>query len=445
MKRLYGTFLQEHFYTEFVLVAPSFQYSYSFIFRCASVKPDLNSCATISQSNCRQIKRRVNAFCQLFYTTFVVIRLFSVAAQSAVRFKKVFTMSMSTSGVSSDSVKLNISESGSRGDKSPVKSSSSKGTSSEIPPSVWRSLAFCFLYGTTSVSITFFNKAIFSVYEFRFPCIVTLAQIMVCITMLTLAQITGFVSLPRITKETSRQVYPLTIVWWVYVVSGIAALRYLTIPMFSTLRKSTAMIVLILEAVLLRKRARPSVWVAILIMVGGGFIAGATDLSFSTMGYFLVSLCCLATALYLVLIVRVTNSSKLGTFALLYYNNVLALPLMLGYLVFFTKELEDVKVYPFLYDKKFILFFLFSAAQATLLNIAIFLCTKLNSPLATTVTGQMKDFVTVGFGLFVFGDVKLSVPNLVGLAISLLGSVVYSVIKLISARAQAKNVSEQSK
>lgn len=345
---------------------------------------------------------------------------------------------------SSEGVKLTVSEATSRAtDKSLVRSSSKSSLNSEIPSSAWRSFVYCLLYGSTSVSITFFNKAIFSVYEFRFPCIVTLVQILVCIISLTIAQSFGYLTLPTITRQTSRQVYPLTIVWWLYVVSGIGALRYLTIPMFSTLRKSTAMIVLILEAIVLKKRAKPSVWLSIIIMVGGGFIAGAFDLSYSSMGYILVSICCVATALYLVLIVRVTNASKMGTFSLLYYNNVLALPLMLAYLLLFTNEMEQVKQYPYLGDKKFLLFLLFSAAQATLLNISIFLCTKLNSPLATTVTGQMKDFITIGFGLFVFGDVVLSLPNLAGLGISLFGSLMYSVIKLIAARTAAKNASEE--
>lgn len=349
---------------------------------------------------------------------------------------------------STESVKLMVVDTPPRIDKpSPKTGSKSPSVSSsalDTPPSITRSLAICALYGTTSVSITFFNKAIFAVYDFHFPCIVTSLQILVCLLCLTIARLLGLLSLPTISQQTTRQVLPLSIVWWIYVVSGIAALRYLTIPMFSTLRKSTAMIVLILETILLRKRAKPTVWIAIFIMVGGGFIAGLTDLSFSAMGYILVAACCVATALYLVLIVRVTKTSKLGTFALLYYNNILALPLMLGYLVFCTRELEDVTHYQHLYDVKFLSFLFLSASQATLLNIAIFLCTKLNSPLATTVTGQMKDFVTVGFGLFVFGDVKVSVPNLIGLAISLFGSVMYSLIKLFAARAKA-NVDSQSK
>lgn len=303
--------------------------------------------------------------------------------------------------------------------------------------SIRRSFAICLLYGTTSVSITFFNKAIFSFYQFQYPCIVTLVQILVCLFSLIVGGFFGLVNLPSLSLRIIGQVFPLSFVWWAYVVSGIAALRYLNIPMFSTLRKSTAMIVLILEGILLRKTAKLSIWLAIIVMVGGGFIAGATDLSYSFQGYLLVSICCVSTSLYLILIVRVTSTTKLGTFSLLFYNNLIAFPLMFAYLVFYTHELENVASFKYLYDIKFILFLLFSAAQATLLNIAIFLCTKLNSPLATTVTGQMKDFVTIGLCLFLFGDVKLSVPNLIGLGISLSGSLMYSVLKLFSARSNS--------
>lgn len=335
-----------------------------------------------------------------------------------------------------DAVRVALSDSASRSEK-PLSRVSSRSALAALgvdaSPTVARSLMICAFYGMTSVSITFFNKAIFSVYHFRFPCLVTLLQILVCICSLSMARIFGNLKLPDINMQLSRQVFPLAFIWWLYVVTGIAALRYLTIPMFSTLRKSTALIVLILETTLLRKQAKPSIWLAILVMVSGGFIAGVTDLSFSAMGYTLVGICCVATALYLVLIVRVSNTSKLGTFALLYYNNMLALPLMLTYLLLFTNELQQVTSYPYLYDIQFWMFFVLSAAQATLLNIAIFLCTKLNSPLATTVTGQMKDFVTVGFGFFVFGDVKVSIPNLTGLFISMFGSALYSLIKLLAA------------
>lgn len=138
------------------------------------------------------------------------------------------------------------------------------------------------------------------------------------------------------------------------------------------------------------------------------------------------------------MIVRVGVRARLGTFGLLFYNNLLALPLMVGCLVGMSGELRGVWAYERIAEVKFWGFLLVSAAQATVLNVAIFLCTQLNSPLATTVTGQVKDFVTVGFGLWVFGDVVLNRWNLIGLGISMSGSVAYSLVKLAANRAQRR-------
>jgi solute carrier family 35 len=237
------------------------------------------------------------------------------------------------------------------------------------------------------------------------------------------------ITLPKLTISVARVVYPLTICWWTYVVSGLIALRYLNVPMFSTLRKFTALLVLIGERLMLNRRAPAPVWAAISVMVSGGLIAGFTDLTMSVPGYIFAAVCCVSTALYLILIVRVGAASKLDTFGLLYYNNVLSVPLMLVYLVLFTNEMSGVVQYPRIADPTFWTFLLVSAAQATILNIAIFLCTKVNSPLATTITGQVKDIITISVGLFLFGDVKISAPNLVGLFLALVGSFLYSFVK----------------
>lgn len=91
-----------------------------------------------------------------------------------------------------------------------------------------------------------------------------------------------------------------------------------------------------------------------------------------------------------------------------------------------------------------------SASQAFLLNLCIFRCTTINSPLATTITGtldnlavgactepvmvadlsrhagQMKDIVTTGLGMVLFGDVQFSSKNLFGISVGLLGGMLYS-------------------
>ena len=115
-------------------------------------------------------------------------------------------------------------------------------------------------------------------------------------------------------------------------------------------------------------------------MVAGAIVAGATDLTYSLPGYVWVAICAVSTAVYLLLIrllKDVTGQSVLlsaqNVFctstcaslavcwrhtgctqaALLYYNNVLALPMMVGYMLIATNEVSDVMNYPLLDDLSF--------------------------------------------------------------------------------------------
>ena len=120
----------------------------------------------------------------------------------------------------------------------------------------------------------------------------------------------------------------------------------------------------------------------------------------------------------------------LSQHALLFHNNLLSLPLMAAWFLFATGEPAGVAAAPQLADPKFVAFLILSASQAFLLNLCIFWCTTTNSPLATTVTGQMKDILTTGLGLFLFGDVLFNARNLTGVALGLGGGIAYSLLAL---------------
>jgi hypothetical protein len=54
-----------------------------------------------------------------------------------------------------------------------------------------------------------------------------------------------------------------------------------------------------------------------------------------------------------------------------------------------------------------------SAMQAFLLNFLIFMCTRVNSPLITSITGTIKDLFTNILGMTLFGDFPFNALNLV--------------------------------
>ena len=60
----------------------------------------------------------------------------------------------------------------------------------------------------------------------------------------------------------------------------------------------------------------------------GALVAGWGDLTFDLYGYVLTALNCLVTAWYLVLIAKKSEETGIKTFGLMFYNNVLSLPIM---------------------------------------------------------------------------------------------------------------------
>ncbi|KDD75983.1 hypothetical protein H632_c408p1 [Helicosporidium sp. ATCC 50920] len=205
-------------------------------------------------------------------------------------------------------------------------------------------------------------------------------------------------------------------------------------PTISVLRRGTTVLVVLGEWHLLGKRSTSQQLMCLALMVGGAVVAGATDLTFSAPGYAWVGVCVAATAAYLLLIRLLRDTSGLGQHTMLLYNNVLSLPLMLVALAGAPGELREVWRYERLRDPEFLAFFFVACSQAFVLNLCIFRCTLLNSPLATNVTGQVKDILTTTLGVLLFADVRLTRFNLGGLCVGLLGSLLYSLESYKAAR-----------
>jgi len=302
----------------------------------------------------------------------------------------------------------------------------------------WLGFFVAFMYGLVSISITFFNKAVLSVYDFHYSNTLTLGQMVFAIVALFLMKSTGVVSYKDFSFSTARAVLPLAFFFFGMVVTGLAALQFVNVPMFSALRRLATLLVIVGEAVFLKKMTPPDESWSVYLMVIGALVAGLGDMSFSLIGYLLCGLNCLVTAGYLVFIAKVKNETKLDTFGLMFYNNILSLPIVA--IVVWSMELDGLLTYSQWSDPGFILCFVMSSVQAFALNYFIFLCSIINSPLTTSVTGQIKNIFTTVIGLFIFGDVQISFLLLVGLFVATAASMWYTHIKYLQ-QAKPKPVS----
>lgn len=114
---------------------------------------------------------------------------------------------------------------------------------------------------------------------------------------------------------------------------------------------------------------------------------------------------------------------------LLFYNSLISLPLLYGvvHLLYPDQgwwEYQN-RGYP-----GFHIIFISSCCLGLTINHSTFVCTRLNDPLTTHVAGNFKNILMTLLGTVAFGDFIFHNWLLVGLGISLCGSVYYASIKV---------------
>lgn len=117
-----------------------------------------------------------------------------------------------------------------------------------------------------------------------------------------------------VTLAMSKKLLPMALGWVTYGISGVIALKYLNVPMFSAFRRFTTIIVMYGEYKLNGRLPPRDQQAAVLTMCIGAAIAGITDLAFSLPGYCWVITCAVSTAIYLLFIDKLGKESGLNTF-----------------------------------------------------------------------------------------------------------------------------------
>ena len=72
----------------------------------------------------------------------------------------------------------------------------------------------------------------------------------------------------------------------------------------------------------------------------------------------------------------------------------------------------------------------FASCAGVFITYIVFLCTTVNGPLVTSITGNAKDIVQTVLGALLFNDFTPTVQNIAGILISFVGAGYFSYIKL---------------
>ncbi|XP_003382951.1 PREDICTED: UDP-N-acetylglucosamine/UDP-glucose/GDP-mannose transporter-like [Amphimedon queenslandica] len=282
-------------------------------------------------------------------------------------------------------------------------------------------------FGVISILIVMVNKTVLTTYHFPSFQVVGLGQIVAIIFVAQTAKMAGLVTFPDLSKDQVVKVFPLPIFYILNLIFGLGSTQKLSIPMFTVLRRFTLIFVSLGQIYLLNKRESFGVNVTLVLMILGAFVAALDDLAFDVIGYTYVIINDVASAANNLYIKKKT-SGDMGSYEILFYNALLVLvPAVI--IAALTGELQKAYDYDQWTNPLFLINFCLSAVMGFVLMYSQILCTQLTSALTMVVVGCIKNIVVTYVGMFVGGDYVYSLANFIGINISVVASLVYSVIK----------------
>ncbi len=215
----------------------------------------------------------------------------------------------------------------------------------EVRRTIVISVSVCAFYITVSSSMVFVNKALSYTFNFRTINSLLFMQMIFTIFFLRTARdVLRIIDFPDLEYRRARQVIPVSFFYSLNAAVALVALRELSVPSYTMVKRLAPLFTLSLEAVLLRKRPTVAIIFALAVMAVGTVLAAKADTGSSTWGWFLGFGSCLFQALYLTFVKRSGIDTGLSSFGILYYHSILSLP-FISIIVLGVGEIPKVLVY----------------------------------------------------------------------------------------------------
>ncbi|CDF37214.1 unnamed protein product [Chondrus crispus] len=307
-------------------------------------------------------------------------------------------------------------------------------TDTEVRRTVLVSLAVCSFYIVISSSMVFVNKALSYTYHFKTTNVLLLFQMLFTVALLRfLRDVLHLIDFANFDLVTARQVAPVSIFYSLNAAVALVALRELSVPSYTLIKRLAPLLTVFLEALLLHRFATRAIVISLLVMSSGTVLAANADLSSSNFAWLLGFASCFFQALYLTFVKRSGVDTGMNSFGILYYHSILSLP-CISCIALAVGEISPALAFENWTSPSFLVVLVASLFMGLLLNYALFLCTELTSPTSTVVSGQVKAMAQTAIGTFTFGGVDMNSRYLAGTMLNITGGFMYAFAKLRSIR-----------
>jgi solute carrier family 35 protein len=293
--------------------------------------------------------------------------------------------------------------------------------------------SICVFYGGASLSLGLLNKALLSSYTFNCIFFLLSAQmaLQVCLCAVTRDFAGNPLKLPKYDFNLHLKSLPLGLLYVANVGVGLLGLSLVNVPMFFCIRRLVSPTILFYEYLFEGKVAEFNVNAAVGTIMAGTLLAGWDTLNADIVGYTITFINNLCTAASSATQKAFSQSVKFDNpaFATLYYTSLTGLPVSLVLGLAFG-EFEELMAFAYLYDARFWGGFTVALSLGPVLTYSSILCTTYNSPLAMSVTGNVKDVASTVLGAILFPGFEATVKNVSGLGLTFVGAAGYAYFNL---------------
>lgn len=286
-------------------------------------------------------------------------------------------------------------------------------------------------YSLISTSMVLSNKLVLSTYDFHFPMVLLFHQTLMTVNCLHIAKQLEWITYEPLNRKQVLQWLPLDVFFVTMLFTGFLSMTYLSIPMVTIFKNTNNLFIAMGDGLLFRNFPTSGVSASLLLMVVAAVMAGLNDLEFSVVGYAWTLANCLSSSGYVLYAQFVMRHTTLSTFGKVYYNNVLALPLvlLLDFFVFgdFVRLLTYPDVHKF-FEWDFVFLWCWSGVLGILQSFCALKAQHLSSPTTYSMVGSLNKIPMTFLGIAVF-HTAMTNKGLVYTALSILAGALYSYAK----------------
>ncbi|CAL9124543.1 unnamed protein product [Musa acuminata var. zebrina] len=294
----------------------------------------------------------------------------------------------------------------------------------------------------SSVGIIMANKHLLSANDYAFTFATTLTGFHFAVTALAglVSNATGF--------SASKHV-PLWELLWFSLVANLSitgmnlSLMLNSVGFYQISKLSMIPVVCVMEWILHGKQYSKEVKMAVVVVVVGVGVCTVTDVKVNAKGFFCACAAVVSSSFQQISIGSLQKKYAIGSFELLSKTAPMqALSLVfLGPIIDYCLNGKSILKYEF--SPGAIIFILLSCLLAVFCNISQYLCIGRFSAVSFQVLGHMKTVCVLILGWLLF-DSELTLNNIMGMAIAVIGMVVYSWAVESEKQAKAKFLSKTS-